>query len=87
MIVAIFFAFYEQSKVQPNRYITLISIAVFMFGLSRLMSKVPSKNHDEDENFVKSDGDKSFKIEDMSDKNTEEKKLKTSFFRTKKSND
>ena len=49
MIVAIFFAFYEQNKTQPNQYITLISIAVFMFGLSRLMSKVPSKNTDEDE--------------------------------------
>lgn len=73
MIVAIFFAFYEQSKVQPNRYITLISIAVFMFGLSRLMSKVPSKNQDEEENFVKSDDKKPFKIEDKSDEKAEEK--------------
>lgn len=43
MAIAIFFAFYEQSKEVPNIYITIISMVVFMFGMVKLMSKVPSK--------------------------------------------
>jgi hypothetical protein len=49
LLVAIFFAFYEQSKPNPNRYIIIISIAIFMFGMMQLMSKVPSKNEVEEE--------------------------------------
>ena len=60
MIIAVFVAFYEQNKPQPNQFISIGCIVVFMFGIMRLMSKVPSKNHNEDENFVKND----YKIED-----------------------
>jgi len=49
LVVAIFFAFYEQSKPNPNRFIIIISIAFFMFGMMQLMSKVPSKNDTEAE--------------------------------------
>ena len=64
MIVAAFMAFYEQGKSQPNKYITIISIAVFMLGLMQLMSKVPSKKNEEEESFVKSDRGNDFKIEE-----------------------
>jgi hypothetical protein len=43
MAIAIFFAFFEQSKPNPNIYITIIAIVVFMFGMIKLMGKVPSK--------------------------------------------
>lgn len=43
MCIAIFFAFYEQTKPKPNIIITVIAIAVFMFGMMKLMAKVPSK--------------------------------------------
>jgi hypothetical protein len=43
MCIAIFFAFYEQTKPNPNIIITVIAIAVFMFGMMKLMAKVPSK--------------------------------------------
>jgi hypothetical protein len=43
MCIAIFFAFYEQTKPNPNIIITVIAIAVFMFGMMKLMTKVPSK--------------------------------------------
>lgn len=62
MIIAAFVAFNEQNKPQPNQYISIGCIVVFMFGMMRLMSKVPSKNHNEEESFVKSD----YKIEDKS---------------------
>ena len=43
MAIAIFFAYLEQSKASPNIYITIIAIVVFMFGMMKLMGKVPSK--------------------------------------------
>ncbi|WP_395052749.1 hypothetical protein [Flavobacterium sp.] len=43
MAISIFFCFYEYSKPVPNIYIVLITIAIFMFGMMKLMSKVPSK--------------------------------------------
>lgn len=44
-----FLALYEQSKPTPNKYIMVGGIVVFMLGIMRLMSKVPSKhNRDED---------------------------------------
>ena len=43
MAIAIFFAFYEYSKPNPNMYIVIITIVVFMLGMMKLMSKVPSK--------------------------------------------
>lgn len=33
----------EQSKAQPNPYILIASVIIVMFGMSKLMSKVPSK--------------------------------------------
>jgi len=39
-----FLALYEQSLAKPNPYIMLGAIAIFIFGLMRLMSKVPGKN-------------------------------------------
>ncbi|MHA3789218.1 hypothetical protein ACX0HA_13495 [Flavobacterium hauense] len=46
---AAFVALFEQSKVQPNKIIMVGCIAVFMYGMMKLMSKVPSK-HQRDEN-------------------------------------
>lgn len=44
MIIAIFFAFREQNKSNQNIYLTIISIAIFMFGMMKLSSKTPTKN-------------------------------------------
>jgi uncharacterized membrane protein YcaP (DUF421 family) len=44
MFAAAFVALYEQSVPKPNVYIMVAAIVVFMMGLMRLMSKVPSKN-------------------------------------------
>lgn len=46
LFAAAFMAFLEQSRPNPNRYILIGAIAVFMLGLMQLMSKVPSKNRD-----------------------------------------
>lgn len=43
------FAMMEQSKPAPNRFIMIGAMAVFMFGLFRLMKKIPSKNDGENE--------------------------------------
>ncbi|TDR25313.1 hypothetical protein [Flavobacterium cheniae] len=43
------FAMIEQSKPAPNRFIMIGAMAVFMFGLFRLMKKIPSKNDGENE--------------------------------------
>jgi len=48
LFTAAFIAFYEQSKPEPNKYIMVGAIVVFMLGLMQLMSKVPSKNKDND---------------------------------------
>lgn len=52
IFVAAFMAFLEQSKPEPNRYILIGGIAVFMLGLMQLMSKVPSKNRDKKDSDV-----------------------------------
>lgn len=39
----------EQSKPAPNRLVMIGAMAVFMFGLFRLMKKIPSKNDGENE--------------------------------------
>jgi len=45
MFAAAFVALYEQSLGQEkNLYIMVAAILIFMAGLMRLMSKVPSKN-------------------------------------------
>ncbi len=48
MFFAAFYAIYEQSKPQPNIYITIIAIVIFMFGMMRLSAKTPSKNQPND---------------------------------------
>ena len=42
-------ALIEQAKPEPNRIIMIGAMAVFMFGLFRLMKKIPSKNDGENE--------------------------------------
>lgn len=49
IVVAFLVAFYNQDQEKPNVYITVIAVVVFMFGMMKLSSKVPSKNTDEDE--------------------------------------
>ena len=49
LFVAAFMAFLEQSRTNPNRYVLIAAIAVFMLGLMQLMSKVPSKNQDKND--------------------------------------
>ncbi|WP_298393107.1 hypothetical protein [Flavobacterium sp.] len=48
LIVAFFVAFWNQNNEQPNLYITIISVIVFMFGMMKLSAKVPPKNDDND---------------------------------------
>ncbi|MEL1241826.1 hypothetical protein [Flavobacterium flavipallidum] len=51
MFIAIVVAFYEQTAADKNVYVTVIAMAVFMFGIMRLSAKTPSKNpQKEDEN-------------------------------------
>ena len=52
MIIAILIAFYEQSLEKKNIYISVIAIAVFMFGMMKLSAKTPSKNQDKDDDNV-----------------------------------
>jgi Na+/melibiose symporter-like transporter len=49
MFVAIIVGLFEQSKDKPNIYILCAAIAVFMYGMMNLTSKVPSKNQEEEE--------------------------------------
>ena len=41
------YALMEQSKPAPNRFVMIGAMAIFMFGLFRLMKKIPSKNDGE----------------------------------------
>lgn len=43
------YALMEQSKPAPNRFVMIGAMAIFMFGLFRLMKKIPSKNDGENE--------------------------------------
>ena len=52
MAIAIFAAFYEQSKDVPNIYITVIAIAVFMLGMMQLSARTPSKHQNTDEDDI-----------------------------------
>ena len=49
MFVAIFIGLFEQSKVMPNIYILCVAVAIFMYGMMQLSSKVPSKEDKEKE--------------------------------------
>jgi hypothetical protein len=46
IFVAIIVGLFEQSKVKPNIYILCASVAVFMFGMMQLTSKVSSKKEE-----------------------------------------
>ena len=52
MIVAIFFAFYEQNQTKPNVIITVISVVVFMFGMMKLSAKIPTNEDKDDSNEI-----------------------------------
>lgn len=52
MLVAIIVAFFEQASAQQNIYITVIAIAIFMFGMMQLSAKTPSKNQEKEEENV-----------------------------------
>lgn len=47
---AAFVALFEQSKAHPNMIIMTVCIVIFMMGMMKLMSKVPSKNQGEQNN-------------------------------------
>lgn len=47
MFVAIIVGLFEQSKAKPNIYILCGAVAVFMFGMMNLTSKVKSKEERE----------------------------------------
>ncbi len=49
MFIAIVVAFYEQTATDKNVYVTVIAMAVFMFGMMRLSAKTPSKNPEKEE--------------------------------------
>jgi hypothetical protein len=48
MLVAIIVGLFEQSKDKPNIYILCAAVAVFMYGMMQLSSKIPSKNQREE---------------------------------------
>jgi len=52
MLVAIAVAFYEQTSADKNVYVTVVAMAVFMFGMMRLSAKTPSKNQEKEEDDV-----------------------------------
>ncbi len=52
MFIAIVVAFYEQTAAEKNVYVTVIAMAVFMFGMMRLSAKTPSKNPEKEEEDV-----------------------------------
>lgn len=43
------FALYEQSKPEPNRFIMIGAMAIFIIGLFRIMKKIPNKNEEDNE--------------------------------------
>lgn len=49
MFVAFIVGLFEQSKDKPNIYILSAAVAVFMYGMMQLTSKVPSKEDKENE--------------------------------------
>jgi hypothetical protein len=52
MIVAFIIAFYNERSGKPNVIITVIAVAVFMFGMMKLSAKTPSKNQENDDTEV-----------------------------------
>lgn len=52
MIIAGFFAVYEQTKEKPNLYISCVAFVVLMFSIMQLSKKVKSKNDKNEEENV-----------------------------------
>lgn len=52
IFLAMGWAFYEQTKPNPNVIIQVIGVAVFFYGMMKLMSKTPSNNPDKEEEDV-----------------------------------
>lgn len=52
IFAAIGWAFYEQSKPAPNVILQVIGIAVFFYGMMKLMAKTPSNNQEKEEDDV-----------------------------------
>lgn len=48
LIIAGFFAIYEQTKEKPNLYISCVAFVVLMFSIMQLSTKVKSKNDQND---------------------------------------
>lgn len=42
-------AIYEQSKPEPNKLIMFLAFAIFVFGLYKLMRKIPNKDSENNE--------------------------------------
>jgi len=43
------YALYEQSKPEPNKFIMIGAMAIFVIGLYRIMKKIPNKNEEDNE--------------------------------------
>ena len=43
------YALYEQSKPEPNKFLMIGAMAIFMVGLFRIMKKIPNKNEEDNE--------------------------------------
>lgn len=52
MIIAIILALFIPKEMEYGMAFKFVAIAYFIFGLMKLMSKIPSKNHDDDTNSI-----------------------------------
>ena len=52
LIAAGILVYYNLQSVQPNLYITIVGIVVFMFILMRISSKIPTKSNNENQDEV-----------------------------------
>ncbi|MES2747918.1 MAG: hypothetical protein V4648_06050 [Bacteroidota bacterium] len=52
MLVAFLIAFYNQESEKPNVFITVIAVAIFMFGMMKLSANTPSKNQEDDDTTI-----------------------------------
>lgn len=52
IIIAIIVALYEQGKADKNIWVMIVAVVIFMFGMMRLSTKIPSKNQDKNEDDV-----------------------------------
>lgn len=52
IFIAMGWAFYEQTKPNPNVILQVVGVAIFFYGMMKLMSKTPSNNQDKEEDDV-----------------------------------